>query len=335
MPSVGIKALRKLQIGAETTAGTAVAATTFWRGLGTIEDQLGFEFDDEDVGVLNRSVRSHISKLQAGLAMDSVAATFEQLPYILEAGVKQVAAPTTADAGSGRAWLFPFPTATANTVQTYTIEGGDNIQAEEMEYCFVDSFTLSGEVGQPWKISANWIGRQVKTTTFTSDLSLPAVTDILFNKTSLYIDQASSVGTTLKSNTLIAAELAVGKTGTQAVTTADGDLYFSFLKQVASEATLRLTFEHDSSSVDEIAAWRAETERAIRIKTLGAALATTGATYANKQLQIDCWGKWEKFEKLGERDGNDIVTGTLRIGYNSTADKMAEILVVNELDTLP
>ena len=36
---MGIKALRKLLLGAETTAGTAVAADLRWRGTGVIEDQ--------------------------------------------------------------------------------------------------------------------------------------------------------------------------------------------------------------------------------------------------------------------------------------------------------
>ncbi len=55
---MGVKALRKIQIGKETTAGTAVAATTIWRGMGTIEDQREIRRIDEDVGVLQRTNRS-------------------------------------------------------------------------------------------------------------------------------------------------------------------------------------------------------------------------------------------------------------------------------------
>jgi len=34
----GIKALRKIQLGKETVAGTIVAATDIWRGMGTLQN---------------------------------------------------------------------------------------------------------------------------------------------------------------------------------------------------------------------------------------------------------------------------------------------------------
>jgi len=45
-------------------------------------------------------------------------------------------------------------------IKTYTIEGGDNQQAEEMEYSFVNTFTLEGN-RRGWMISSEWFGRQV------------------------------------------------------------------------------------------------------------------------------------------------------------------------------
>jgi hypothetical protein len=46
-------------------------------------------------------------------------------------------------------------------------------------------------------------------------------------------------------------------------------------------------------------------------------------------------GKWEKFDKLGEQDGNDIVQGTFRARYNSTAAAMFRAVVQNGLASLP
>ena len=48
----GIKRLRKLQFGKETTAGTPVPATTIWRGTGTLEDKREPYFPDEDIATL-------------------------------------------------------------------------------------------------------------------------------------------------------------------------------------------------------------------------------------------------------------------------------------------
>ena len=44
---------------------------------------------------------------------------------------------------------------------------------------------------------------------------------------------------------------------------------------------------------------------------------------------------WEKFEKLGENNGNDVLEGDFRVAYDPTAAKYAEIIVVNELASLP
>lgn len=134
----GAKALRKIQLGRETTAGTAVAATTVWRGLGTIEDQRETVFPEEDVGYLGGLDRNYIPVLEAGLTMDPVPATFEQLPHILEAGVKTATPSQDGTAGSGYSYTYTLPTTSKNTLKTYTIEGGDDQQAEEMEYSFVE-----------------------------------------------------------------------------------------------------------------------------------------------------------------------------------------------------
>jgi hypothetical protein len=184
-------------------------------------------------------------------------------------------------------------------------------------------------------MSADWVGRQVDPVTYTAGLTPSAVETILFGKGKLYIDAASgTLGTTLKSSTLLAMELTI-KTGWVPVWTADGSLAYAFIKQTAPEVTLSVTFEHDATSVAEKAAWRAQTARQMRLLFEGATLGTAGTAYSKKTLQIDLAGKWSKFEKLDEIDGNDVVKGTLTARYNTTAALYAVLTVVNELVSLP
>lgn len=332
----GIRALRKITLGPETTAGTAVATTYVWRGLGTMEDAREVAFAEEDIGILQDTGRVYMPKLQAAITFDEVPLTFEQLPYLLEAGIKTVWTGATADAGSGKIYTYGMGTTAANTIKTFTIEAGDNQQAQEMEYSFVTAFSLKGNAGEAWMMSGDWVGRQVTLCTATTSLTAATIEEALFSKTTLYIDTAGSIGTTSKSNTLLSAELSVGDTGNVPVFAADGQLYFSYQKQQrpSDPATLTLTFEHDATAVAEIAAWKAGTARAIRLLTTGTALTTTGTTHTTKKLIIDAYGVWEDFEKIGEQDGNDTVTGTLRVGYNATGAKALEITVVNQLTTL-
>lgn len=324
---------RRIQLGAETTAGTAVDATLVWRGPGGIVDNTEVTFVEEDVGYLGGVDHTLISKVEAQLDMDEVAATFEQLPYILDAGVITTTA-TTTGAGSGYIWAYSFPTTAANAIQTYTIEAGDGTQAEEFAYGFVSEFELSGSSSEPVNMTATWIGRQVSTTTFTTALTFPEIDEAIFNKTLLYIDDATtSPATTLKSQVLLGYDLKVD-TGWRPVYTADGEIYFSFIKNVGPEITLDVTFEHDSTATAEKAAWLAETARLIRLAITGPALTTTGTAYSTKMIIVDLAGKWESFDKIDEQDGNDIIKGTFRARYVPTPAAFASITVVNETSAL-
>jgi len=329
----GIRAFRKLQLGRETTAGTITTATTIWRGVGTIEDQRELTVVEEDTGFFSGGDRVYISKLLGALSMDDTPATFEQLPYILEAGVKAVQTGASGG-GSAKLYTYTFPTTTPNTLANYTIEGGDNQQAEVMEYSFVEQFKLSGKPGEALMMSADWKGRQVANATYTAALSIPAVEDILFGNGKLYIDAVGgTIGSTQKSNTFLGMDLTV-KTGVTPVFTGDGYLYYAFTKAVRPEVTMEITFEHDSTSVAEKGYWRTQTSRLIRVQFNGNTLTTAGTNYSTKALRIDLAGKWTKFDKIDEQDGNDIIKATFVAKYNATAARFAEIVVCNELTSL-
>lgn len=332
----GIKALRKLQLGKEAMAthGTAVAATTIWRGTGTIEDTRRRVKVVEDVGTLIPPAREYTAALGADLSMESVEATFEQLPYLLSASIDSVVT-GVADGAACKIYTYNFPEASMNTIRTYTIEGGDNAEAERMEYSFVSDFTLSGKGGEALMMSANWKGRQVALNAFTGALSIPTVEEILFSNGVLAIDAVTSAyGATTKSSTFLAMNFSY-KSGWTPVWTGDGGTgnMFNFIKCVSPEAVLDITFEHEATSMAEKVFWRANTPRLIQIKFEGTAL--TGTTYHYKSIILNLPGKWSKFSKLGEQDGNDIIDATFNVGYDPTKLDAGSIIIVNGLAALP
>jgi len=327
---MAVKKLRKIQLGLETEKGTALAATQIWRGEGMLEDQLEIVFPEEDVGILPGTDRSYIPKLAAGITIEDTPLTFEQCPILLAVGVDDIVDGVQDGTGSGHVYLYVGPITSDPGFSTYTIEGGDDQQAEEMEYSFATEITLKGAAGEAWMMGAALVGRQVELCDFTAALSVAAVEEALFSKTKLYIDDGGgTIGTAQKSNTLLDAEVVL-TTGLQPVFTGDGELYFSFAKRQMPECVCTITFEHDASSVAEKAAWRAQTVRLIRLDCLGSALGTPGVE-SNKRLTIDMAGKWESFEKIDEVEGNDIVRGVFRARYSSTDALFYEIEIVNEV----
>ncbi len=333
--TTGLKSLRKIQMGAETVPGTAVAADFVFRAPAPgIEDQRELTFAEEDVGYLSGLDRTYVAKLGAAVSMDSHEATYEQTPHILEAGI-MTATGTQDGAGTDYIYTYNGPTTAQKTIKTYTIELGDNVQMEEVEHAFVSDFTISGEAGAALMASANWIGRQVTKASFTAALTAPTVETILTSKGKLYIDaEGGTVGTTQISDTILSFELAV-TTGWLPVWSVDGNLYFTGVKSTQPEILLTVTFEHNSSGVAQKDAWIAETAKLIQLKFEGAAPGTPGTTYSYKTAIVNLAGKWESFDVIGEQDGNDVLTGTFRARYNTTASLFADFIWVNELSALP
>lgn len=328
----GVKKLRKIQLGRESTAGTEVDATTLWRGTGTIEDQLETVFPDEDIGYLSGVDRTYIPKVLAALEMDDTPATYEGILHVLEGGIK-TATPTTT--GGQYIYTYDFPTTAANTIKTYTIEAGDDAGEEQFKYGFVESFNLSGTAGEAVMMSANWLGRQVAPGSYTTGVSIPSVEEILFSKGILAIDATSAAwGTTPVTSTWLEFSLDF-TTGWVPVFTGDGQIYFTFNKNIGPEVLLEVTMEHETQSIAQKAAWRAGTAKLIELKFTGTALGTTGTAYSTKTLKIQLAGAWESFDKLDELDGNDIVKGTFRARYDATGTKFGNIIDVCNLAAVP
>lgn len=336
----GINALRKAQIGTMAAlGGTTDVPTTIWRGMAMIDDTQEVTFPDENVGIIGGVNRSYIARTGSETVFEGDV-TFEQLPYILQGGI-YTTSPTT-DASSAEIWAWSLQSTSTDSIASsdlsyLVIETGDNQQAEIVRDGFVREFSISGAAGEALQLSATVQGRGVSTTTFTASLSIPTVETVLFSKGKLYIDPSSDTpGTTEKAKTLLNMNLDV-TTGWQAIEAADARTDFADVKRVGEEATLEITFEHDASATAEIAAWRAQSERVIRLDFTGGALSTTdaGATYDTKKLRFDLYGKWENFDPIEESDGNDIVTGTFRVGYASAAAKKMDVTIVNETATLP
>ena len=324
----GIRALRKIQLGREAIPGTKVATNIIWRGTGSIHDNMDLVFPTEDIGMLVPVGRSYIARYEAGLTLNDTEATFEQLPHLFEMGIESV---TPVAGTSDYTYTYVMPYASSDLVSstdlaTYTVEGGDNAAAEEFGYAFARSISLTGSAGQALMMSAEIVGRQVEAGAFTTGIAIPTVEEILFSMGKLCIDDVTGAfpATTPISNQLLGMSLSIN-TGWLPVYTADGALYFSFIKQTTPEVTLQITFEHDKTAIAEKVNWRAQTPRIISLVFTG----TDG-----KELAIDIAGKWASFDVLGEQDGNDIVSGTFIGSYNSTVGGMFQVAITNLLNAL-
>lgn len=336
----GIKRLQKTQIGKETTSGTAVPATTLWRGAGsTLDDQRVIEYVEEMVGIIDGADRTIIPKLLGGLELSETPLTFEQFPYLTAMAIGGPVTGAADGSGTDLIYLTNIPTTAKPTLKSYTIQGGDDFEVEQMEYAVCTKFSISGKAGEAVKMAATLMGRQVaRISAFTGSLSIPSVEEALCSKGKVYLDAiGGSYGTTQLTNTILEFKLDFTFKWIPKFTM-DGNLYFSYLVYGGHSVTGSLVFEHDtnvSGSGGAKADWRAQTPKLLRIDLIGNAVGTAGTTYTTKKCIVDLPIKYTKASPIGDRDGNDIVEMAFTSKYNTTAGNAGKFIVVNELSALP
>lgn len=334
---MSLKQLKRIQIGRETgDLGTEVAATTFLAMEASLNDESEIEYPPEEVGIISGRGRSYIPKKDASIELPETPATFEQLPYLLNMAVKGVAG-VQDGAGTGYVYTYALPYNAAQSPYTYTFEVGDDTQAEIITACFVDELTITGEAEGAWMVEANIRGWPGGPTTFTNNLSIPTVEEILFGKTALYIDDVDGDFSGAQvTNAFRSFELSISDFF-MARWHGDGsdDVYYTRIVMAPNPAIeLKFVLDHSATAVAERAYRRDRTPRLIRLEALGTALGT-GATYNNKTCRIDLAGTYMEPEPYEDDDGVMTVEFSFKNHYDATYTARGSIIVVNELSALP
>ena len=332
---MGAKWSRKIQWGQETTAGTAVAATGIARAVGVFEEDRTLARHAEDVNLINGTTDSYVTKLGGKLSQVFDAANFEQIPHILNAGISEATASVDTGAGAtGYIREYSFPTSSVAAPKTMTLEMGDESGFEEMEYSFVQRMALEGTPTNAYSLTADWYGRQIAPTTVTGALSVPAVDEMLFGKTKLYIDGATdTIGTTQIDCAVLGIRLEIDF-GLTPKFAGSGNLYFCALTRTGFNPRLTMTIEHSATAaVAQKVLFRSNSPRAIKLLIEGAALGTAG-TYTYKSFIFESRGYFESISGMGENDGNNVMDFVFQGAYDRDAAEFGKIIVVNELASL-
>lgn len=173
----GIKSLRRIQITKEASAGTQTKATTLWRGTGTLKNDQAVVNPIEDIGIVMATDRVYIPSLGGTLTLEATPATFEQLPYLLGMGIKNISTGSSDSTGTGYVYTYTLPTTTKNSINSYSVEAGDDNQTEFAAYAYAESIKLSGKVNAAIEMSGVLKTRQVAPISYTAaTISLTATT---------------------------------------------------------------------------------------------------------------------------------------------------------------
>ena len=327
---MSLRMLRKIQIGKETVKGTAVAATAVLLGQLTMRENPIIHRPEEE--------RAQMAQYSRGVKVGNLAeltfegdVTYEQLLYWMHMGVLGAVTPSTVDT-SARLWTFTPAMTAAGVFDSFTLEFGDNTQAWEVEYCMVRDIEISFAMNAVARIKVTIFGRKMAATTFTPALTPPTVESIPGQQFKLYIDaESGTMGATVKASSLISASYKI-LPGLYEKRYGSGSLDFTAYGETFKDVELKATFAFNAGAEVERLLLDGNTMRLIRLKSEGTLV---GAVSALKYLSLDFCGVYTDFSTLEERDGEDVVSVTLRGQRGTTYTKLFEVLVQNSVTSLP
>lgn len=324
---MALEAFRRIQIGAEATRGTAVAADKKLVGALTMNPTLTFHRPVDERNSLAEFRRSVIIA-QRGVMRYESDGVYEQIHHFLSMAVKGGITPTTPGGGTlSRDWTF-VPNLTASNVQdSYTWEYGDDSQAWEGKFTLCNNLEFTIALDDVMTMRADLFSHFPTKTTFTGSLSDAVVNEIIGNNVKIFIDGTfANLGTTQKAALMMGATVRLA-TGLTPVRRADGLLEFADVSQQRRHLELELDLVMGTDAVTEYDAWAAETARAIRIEFLGPII--EGAI--NYKLRIDAFGFYMNEPTLFDgRDGENLIRLNLASHEDDVANNEFSIEVTNK-----
>jgi len=350
-----IKQATRIQIGKETTRGTAVAATrriltknATYRLLEEFEEHQG-----QMHGTLARAATAP-TLVRNGTEFElTTDLDFEQLLMFLLSGVKGAVTPTTPGSGEARLWTFT-PSVTADPEpETYTLEYAErdmesspNELGLEAPYAFTTALELTGgEEGVP-QIKASMVARKTSLAVSTPALTLPTVSYAGNLRWAVYIDGTwAGLGTTQItgqvygftwrfSDFLRAAYYLDNRSdldfSTYEYPGPDGRIVDLTIDTVLGAASGDLVPTEDGNK-------SAGTKRFVRVELVGAAFSAPDSSLYRTITLDGCYvHAADSMQDRGEdREGNKITRLHLLSFYDSTQAQDFQVAVQNALASFP
>lgn len=315
-------AQRRVHSGKETTFGTAVAATAILNGVESITPK----FDAatrKQVKYLDGTLNPANALIQTGegggFSMNQVF-TFEDNMSVFTSALLS----TTPTAGPPKVWTFPFPYASAPTLQTRTFEFYDGTGTSyRADSSLCTSFTLAAQAGASNLVTLNseWESVKLSKQTVTSLSTIRSATYLPTGYGTLYLDAlGGTIGTTVKADTLIDWSLTFSGL-THMKRFQSGSLSpTSYAADTIPTIELDTRLEFNATGVSAIDAYLGTTGKLIQIKSTlnsNAILVVEGAFHPVEATVLD------------DRDGNTVCSVKWRAFYDATYAKVGQIIVTN------
>jgi hypothetical protein len=336
---------KQIQIGNESTPGTAVAATEAL--LAVMEADLTshvFHYPEDDRNLLAEHKGNEFKVSDTAELQITGNVNHRHAPFLFGSTIRGNITPTQPDATNepnAYLWTYQGGLTTGNTpditngIDTYTIEFGDNLDDYEAEYCFTKTLTITGEPNEPvkfeWAITAAQITAGI---TPTPDLTIQTVQYFPSNTCSFYIDTSyANIGNTVKTDLLKSWTWTLETMFTPRFT-ASGTFVLKGVNEHWKKVELELEYLRGTLSEVEKALWVAGSPTYLRIKLLGGnELDSSQSNFP--YIYLDGAFHYSEWAAPEDSDGARTETVTAQSFYDSTGTRDFEVAVFTDLATWP
>lgn len=319
---------QNVQIGVETTPGTAVAATKRLQSIG-IEPSISVDKSNF------RPIGSKFNALSVlgkewSEASISGRATYTELQYIFSSVINTgvVTAPV---AGTSQ-WVFTPSTRADDAPKTFTVEHGSGVRADRFTYGLITEVSLSFS-RDSIEVSGSMMGRAIEDgiTMTSTGVTSPNLIPVNPTQVSVYLDDsAASLGTT-KLTRMISGEFSLGsRFGPVWVLDAANP---SFVNHIETEPdlTATMTLQADAFGMGLLNTLRDGSTKFLRIEAIGGII---GATTEKYRLTIDLAGKISDTGGFSDQDGVYAIEFSLIGVHDAVWGKAVQVTLVNDSPTL-
>lgn len=332
----GRKELRSIRLRLEAVNGVREVPRFLWRGNGDMpQDAREVIKVEEQVGIYGGADRTYISKLAGQISFADTELTFEQYgDILLAAGFGTVlsgyAGSVMATSNSVRQGYF-VPFNETLPVASYTIEAGDNVEAEVLPYSIVTKTDVQGAGGEPLRASADWQSQYVARTnavgSFSAIGTLPPVEVALASRGSVWLTDAGVSGSWLMTGgNLLSFSVSIEPKWAWKYSVDFGTTYPVRAVYTGCEITGQFTFEFQAGTFGGAGTagqkdkWRGQTAQILEMKFIGGTITggtTTGGTsYEFKEFGFKLPIKYDSFDAIDDQDGNSVISASWTSRYN-------------------
>lgn len=320
---------QSVQIGVETTPGTAVAAS---KRLGSMGFQIGPQIEANPLRPIGQKYPS-VSVLGKEWAEADIngSPTYTELPYAFSSVINtatptqilDVATPTTA-----YRWIFTSGTFGDDNPKSFTIEQGSAFRAHRITNALISEYTWDWG-REEIELGGTVIGRAIEDgITLTASPTGLVQVPVLPAQLSVYMDNTSGGLGTTKLTRVLSGEFNISDRYNPlwVVDAAQS----SFVNVVEGEPTVEfvLTQMADAAAMANLVAMRNGQTRFLRLRGVGPNIYTNGAVIINHQVTIDLAGQVTDVSPFDDEDGVYAIEWTFSAVHDSTWNKAYQVEVI-------